>query len=1766
MIISGIAAAISGALFAGSALATSLIGGALTFGLQLGMKYLNRPKKQKYAAVQGEVQFGADVPVGTLFGTGLVAGHRWFYAKWGSGNKVNADVFGLANGWCDGLEPYVYFYGEKHNLVERDPIGGEAAHYGIEGFGNRVSIRFYDGRPGQPADMKLVNDTANLGKTWKATSVAAGMAYVVVERTFNADLFDKGRPEFEWVLRGLRLYDPRKDSTIAGGAGPHRIDNPATWQHSLNPAVQRLNYQLGLRGMISGRTMVGEGKSIGQLDLGTYFAAMNVCDSLRNGKPTYQSSIWVDGEMDHTEILKEFDDAMAGYALNRRGLSGVIPGAPQIPVLEITADDIPVDRAKDVQLRKSAFDLYNYISGQFTSIESMWKPESLSPVYVNADIAADGRRRQTANDFLQVTDPDIAQYLLNIRYRQNRKGGTATVPVSRRVGLAVQEGEWVTFRGKTWLVTEWQVDEQFRFTLKLAETGADIYDDGDIEPGPIVIPPTQPINPSLLSTVQNFDVQAGMINGASGHDVPCLQFTWTPPEDPSIVAVRIFYRQAESADDLLVTCTEPESGKFITTDGIVSGTVYNARATITTVPDRLKTFTPWRTTLTATGNMNVLDGSITSAKIAEAAVTASKIMDEAVTNLKLADEAVSTAKLQVGAVTQQIIANGAVVADKIANAAITIAKFASGLRPIEVLAALPTTGNTEGRQVYLTTEGKLYRYHAGAWTAAMDADDIEGTLSNAQIESLAASKITGQLTNSQIADLAAAKISGQLTNAQIADIAAAKLTGTLVSSQIADGAMTIAKFASSLRPVEVLAALPSTGNSEGRQVFLTTDGKLYRYHAGAWTAAIDADDIEGTLSNAQIESLAASKITGQLADAQIAAVAATKVTGQITSTQISDNAISTPKLAAGAITTAKIAAGAVTADEIAANAVTAAKIQAGAVEAAKIAAGAVVADKIAAGAVTTAKLDALAVTADKLAANSVVAGKIAAAAVSATEIVAGAITAGKLAVVDTTNMIGGELLDADAWAGINNNPSWSLFTSGASQDDYGRVLGYNLASSTGGSAFGYLSEVNSKPFPVVPGQAYAVGGKVRGYSVARGRANFGVLFYDKDGVQLSFTMLLTHDMTGSSNTSTLATIVTAPANATTGVFRCRTARDANGEWAPQAIFRGMYVRQAASAELIVDGAIVADKIATNAVTTEKIAAEAVVADTIASNAITSAKISAGAITTAKIAAGAVTADEIATNAVTAGKLQTGSVETAKIAAGAVVADKIAAGAVTTAKLDALAVTADKLAANSVVAGKIAAAAVSATEVAAGAIIASKIAVMDLSNLVSGDLLDGQAWGLPKADWLIGTSSSGSDEFQRYIRWSGTFNGGANAFVSDIYSARFSAMPGQQYALGGKVRAFGGSTGNARLAIWWYDKDGTAISSSTFLNADINVSQATTVAANVIVVAPSNAVEGAVQVRAAADASGSASGGFLFRSIYVRRAASAELIVDGSVVAEKIAANAVTTAKIAAGAVTANEIAAGAITAIKIAAGTITGDKLAANTIGANQIAANAITAKQLVLTDFSNLIPDNLLQDASVWGGSQSNFAIAAGGVNETAERVWRWAGDSPGAANGFVADVYTARFPIDPTKQYAFGGTYRTWAASNGGASTRLYYYDAAGTALSSTTVAEFAVGGTTAERTYSRMVTPPAGAVSAALQLRRARDASGNCSGNVFWYNTFARVAVNAEFIVDGAITADKLNVNSLSAITANFGSANFSGEARSTNGKLVLDFTNGGIELWG
>ena len=104
---------------------------------------------------------------------------------------------------------------------------------------------------------------------WNSTHQGKGVAY-----TWGRYLNDNKKPEFNSepelnaLVKGLRVYDPRKDST-EGGAGTQLFSDPGTWVYSNNRALVVLNYMMGSFGFNAAKS---------ELDLASFSAAADQCD------------------------------------------------------------------------------------------------------------------------------------------------------------------------------------------------------------------------------------------------------------------------------------------------------------------------------------------------------------------------------------------------------------------------------------------------------------------------------------------------------------------------------------------------------------------------------------------------------------------------------------------------------------------------------------------------------------------------------------------------------------------------------------------------------------------------------------------------------------------------------------------------------------------------------------------------------------------------------------------------------------------------------------------------------------------------------------------------------------------------------------------------------------------------------------------------------------------------------------------------------------------------------------------------------------------------------------------------------------------------------------------------------------------------------------------------------------------------------------------------------------------------------------------------
>lgn len=375
-----------------------------------------------------------------------------------------------------------------------------------------------------------------------------------------------------------------------------------------------------------------------------------------------------------------------------------------------------------------------------------------------------------------------------------------------------------------------------------------------------------------------------------------------------------------------------------------------------------------------------------------AQVVADDIVDGIVTTVKLAEDAVTAAKLAAGAVDTTALQDGAVLAAKLADAAVQVGKIGNNA----VVAS---------------------NIQAGAVTAAALA---AGSVTTDKLTVVGGANV---LNDPSFEGPYAQYVASRFPQWAVQDTAFGN--GSPASMKITtDGT-------AQWRAVE-LALMPATA---GDRLYIAVDYYASSDWAGSELNMHIRWETEGggTVATDKANTRATSPVKGawtRLAGTYTAPATAVRArvrieTGLVTAgstwfdnavcrpviggVQIQDGAITTPKIVAGAVQAGQIDTGAVNADKIASGAVTTAKLDALAVTSDKIAANAITAEKILAGAVTATALAADAIT-GKTITGGTITGSFIQTATSGQRITLNEGNVNKILVYDATAAIG-ELSD-----------------------------------------------------------------------------------------------------------------------------------------------------------------------------------------------------------------------------------------------------------------------------------------------------------------------------------------------------------------------------------------------------------------------------------------------------------------------------------------------------------------------------------------------------------------------------------------------------------------------------------------------------------------------------------------------------------------------------------------------------------------------------------
>jgi len=402
--------------------ATRLIVGALVS--LVGQLFAKKPSAIKQQGIQTEqTTTGDTTPQKFIVGLYAAEGHAVSpaYSR-GEENRILTYVLEISNIPIKGLTGRVIIDGQYTALTAGtdDTSRLDFADLGFDNAGNpRGWLWFYDGTQ-TTAQFKLVESySAHPDRPWTTDHVLRGTSYAVLEFPLDREIFT-GLPSVRFEAEGIKLYDPRKDTTV-GGSGAHRWGDPSTWEFSANPQVINYNIMRGIT-LPTGDIYGGEVEAE-DLPLDNWFAAMNECDVLIGDRPQYRAGFEINtGIMEPFEVIEEMNRASFAQISEFGGVFRVRVGAPATPVMSLTDDDFMITEPSSYEPFPGLAGTYNAITGTYVEPNDVWEGRSADAI-LNAEWEVeDGDRRMTIDVGLpSVSNKSQAQQLLNAYIKDQRR-------------------------------------------------------------------------------------------------------------------------------------------------------------------------------------------------------------------------------------------------------------------------------------------------------------------------------------------------------------------------------------------------------------------------------------------------------------------------------------------------------------------------------------------------------------------------------------------------------------------------------------------------------------------------------------------------------------------------------------------------------------------------------------------------------------------------------------------------------------------------------------------------------------------------------------------------------------------------------------------------------------------------------------------------------------------------------------------------------------------------------------------------------------------------------------------------------------------------------------------------------------------------------------------------------------------------------------------------------------------------------------------------
>lgn len=575
-------------------IATAVGTAALAVGVSFVANKIFGPKPQKQAqadiatpktagGIELDVRIDADVPQSLIVGRAVTAGSLVYQETYGDNNQNLVEIISIADHPCDGL---VKVFVDDQEATLTDTGGNRGST--VDGYSEKLALRFFDGSQ-SAADAFTVSALGSHDeRPWTADMVGTGVTYVRTHSIYDRELVP-GPLRYRFVVDGIRLYDPRLDSTVEGGSGSHRWDDLSTHEHSSNLALIAYNILRGIRVLDAdgeAQHFYGlENTPEDNLPLDEWFAAMNVCDETVDGESRYHGGAEIEVSREPLEVIREIAKACDGRLVEIGGAYKFYVGEPGLSVATFDDGAIRADSASTFRPVLPLEQRISHVTGKYTSPGDGWIPKVAPPRTASDTEEAIGRRVSADLDAPFVQSGNHMQRLMKQILLKAQKQRRHVLPLPPEM-WGLEPGDVITWtstrNGYDAKLFEIDAVEDFHdlsLVVSVTEIDEADYDwdaDEDLIPeadGSLVV------NRPAPKVVSGFAAEGLLLTAPSGARRPAIEISWTDPEDDDIEAVQFeVWISGDSQHKASGRSDEVTAGSIVYTGDLHSLTDYQVRA------------------------------------------------------------------------------------------------------------------------------------------------------------------------------------------------------------------------------------------------------------------------------------------------------------------------------------------------------------------------------------------------------------------------------------------------------------------------------------------------------------------------------------------------------------------------------------------------------------------------------------------------------------------------------------------------------------------------------------------------------------------------------------------------------------------------------------------------------------------------------------------------------------------------------------------------------------------------------------------------------------------------------------------------------------------------------------------------------------------------------------------------------------------------------------------------------------------------------------